>query len=108
MMTLSLLLFFLASFGLAFVLGHSKITLPFRTWLGGAPDGNPRPAVPGLGPWIVMLLECPACLGFHFGWAVVVWGPPLGVPFTFWWAVAVMSCATSAVNLLLAKHVGML
>lgn len=121
MMT-TLLLFWLAAFGFAFVVGHSKISLPFRQWLGGWVDTQVtpnvqtgevhgsitthKPAVPVLGPFVVALAECPGCLGVWIGAAAVLAGL-VSLPFSFWVSVAVCAFATSAVNLLLAKWVGL-
>lgn len=65
--------YLIAAFGLAYIVGHSTISLPVRVWLGGSPakpDLN-LTAVPGalgpLGDWLVTLLECPACFGFWTG-----------------------------------------
>lgn len=52
------LLFFAAHFGLAYVVGFSGISLPFRTWF--ATKGT-------VGAFFVQLLECPACFGFWAG-----------------------------------------
>lgn len=117
-----MLLFWLASFGFAFVVGHSKISLPLRQWLGGwvessaVPDVSSgevhghitthRPAVPVLGPFLVALAECPGCLGWWLGAAAVSTGL-VSLPFSFWVSVAVCAFATSAVNLLLARWVGL-
>lgn len=55
----------IAAFGLAYVIGHSKITLPLRAWID--------PGMPISSLWrafrmfVVTLLECPACLGFWIG-----------------------------------------
>lgn len=116
-----LLMFFLASFGFAFVVGHSKISLPFRQWLGGWVEGSAVPdvasgevighvvthkaALPG-GAFAVALLECPGCLGWWLGAAAALVGL-VSLPFSFWVSVAVCAFATSAVNLLLAKLVGL-
>lgn len=78
---MTLLLYVLASFGLAFVIGYSKISFPLRAWLGritslyladddkieaGASTGYSR-SVRFLARWLLSLLECPACLAFWFG-----------------------------------------
>lgn len=61
---LSLFVFTLASFGLAFVIGQSKISLPIRMVL------EPESILTfsdSLRAWLLALMECPACLGFWFG-----------------------------------------
>lgn len=57
----------MAAFGLAFIVGHSKISLVPRGWLAT------RGAV---GHWLVLLAECPACCGWWTGIAAaaVAWG----------------------------------
>lgn len=90
-----LVLFFLAAAGLAFILGHSKITLGVRYMLGGVhatylgenalnerqleelraervkagkdPDWEVQPLIPYVGPFLVALVECPGCLGWWIG-----------------------------------------
>lgn len=101
-MTTTLLLYFLAAFGFAFIVGHSKISLAFREWLA---------ARGALGEWLASLLECPACLGFWIGIAAVFTGVihvPLDVPFgPKWFAALLFACATSGSNLLASKWVGL-
>jgi len=48
-----------AVFGLAYIVGHSQISLWFRTWL------YPKHA---LAAWFVDMLECAGCFSFHAGW----------------------------------------
>jgi hypothetical protein len=65
-----------------------------------------RPLIPVVGPWLAALLECCACTGFHLGWLAVVLGV-VDVPFSPRWVSALgLAFATSGVNLLLAKWVG--
>lgn len=71
--------FLLGSFGLAYIVGHSTISLPLRILLGGTKgsaevDGGmgyvtpPKPGAFGpAGEFLCELLECPACLGFWTG-----------------------------------------
>lgn len=76
----SLLLYALAAFGLAYIIGHAKISLPFRLLLEPDEDpgfrgGNDEHTPPyvktafrdSLRWWLLLLLECPACLGFWIG-----------------------------------------
>ena len=57
-----LLFYSLATFGLAYVVGHSRISLPIRTFIA-------KISLP-----IVELLECPACFGVHLGfWVGFCW-----------------------------------
>lgn len=67
----------LGHFGLAYIVGHSKISLPVRLLLGGV-DPDPMTGSPGVpavfgrpGKFLCDLLECPACFGF---WAGLVMG----------------------------------
>jgi hypothetical protein len=109
------LLFFLAgAFGLAYIVGHSTISLPFRRWLGGTPELPPTetspgmPAVPGaLGPvgdFLCEMLECPACFGFWIGlvggsalfFDAVPWPQRLG--WSFW-----LGCVTSGHNFMMGR-----
>jgi len=53
-----LLIHTFAAFGIAFVIGYSKITYGIRVALD---EGN------GFSHWILSLMECPACLGFWIG-----------------------------------------
>ncbi len=98
-MTLSLVLFFLAAFGLAFVLGFSKISLPFREALsrGGV-----------VGGFFVALVECPGCLGFWEGLAGWFWRGafdlPLGAGLL---AGLVFALAVSGTNMVLGRYVGL-
>lgn len=80
-----------AAFGLAFVVGFSRISLGFREWVAAR------------SVWGIALLECPACVSYHFGWiAVAVGVAPDSFPRTIFGAITCgfFTCATS---LLLAK-----
>lgn len=97
-MNVTWVLYFLAAFGFAFIVGHSKISLAFREWLA---------ARGGLFLWFAQLLECPACLGFWIG-LVAVLTSTVTVPFgPRWFAAMVLACATSGSNLLASKWVGL-
>lgn len=92
---ISLLTWSVVAFGLAWVIADSKLTYPFRkAW---ADTQRSSPAV-----FLLALFECPACLGWHLGWAGYLFGI---APFTSWWQAAFFTCGSS---LLLAKYVGML
>lgn len=134
-------LWFLAAFGFAYVVGHSKISLGIRMLLGGHesealtveclkqaerelrrelkdPPGpipeeliqrrsfqNAAPLIPKLGPWLAALMECVACVGWWLGLGAGFLGVlQLGV--APWFAALILAFATSAVNLLLGKFVG--
>lgn len=117
-----LVLYLLASFGFAAILGHSAITLRFRRWLGGTPGGlyqtglnadgtpkyEPRPKVPGalgsFGDFLCELIECPMCLGW---WTGVVSGFTVlsdgRIDSMLWLWAFVVGLFTSASNFILAR-----
>ncbi len=103
---MSLVFWFLVAFGVAFVFGHSKISLPFRIVLGGQ-EGH-APAVPVLGPLVVALLECCGCFGWWLGLTAAIFWPAL-VPFelALWQRALMLAFATSGTNLLLGRFAGM-
>jgi hypothetical protein len=71
----SLLLYFLFVFGLAYVIGHARVSLPIREYLSPTPDV--APPLGGFGTWLVRLVECPACLSWHLGLWFGFFGWPL-------------------------------
>lgn len=93
MIFLHLLIYLLSAFGLAYIVGHARISRGARERLFRVL------------PFFVELLECPACFGT---WEGIFAGLALDVPaqlgFTKWYtavpAFALMTCAT---NLLLAR-----
>lgn len=105
--------YLLAAFGLAYIVGHSTISVGFRRFLGGSPGqiGVPelnQPArlpVPGsLGPageWLCELLECPACFGFWLGLVAGLAGPD--VPEFKSFNPVMVGCVTSGSNFLLGR-----
>lgn len=89
----------LAAFGLAYIVGFSKISLPFRIAL------TPGDHKQGLVFWcmrtFVEMIECVACFGFWEGVVMAqlgVWAP-FGVSF---WQTIAAGCLVSATNLILA------
>lgn len=74
-------LYVLAAFGLAFIVGYAKISLPLRGWLGCA--WGSYTAESGLQPIrfavarraLLELLQCPACLGVWIGFAFALADP---------------------------------
>jgi hypothetical protein len=129
-------LWFFAAFGFAFVVGHSKISLGVRVLLAGTPERKVdieraavpyelgheksvtviatktvpavRPLVPVVGPFLVALAECPGCLGWWLGLlAGFFWPQTFGVSSQYVFAL-MLAFATSGVNLLFAKWVGLL
>jgi hypothetical protein len=108
----------LAAFGFAFIIGFSKISLPFRQWLSNnieqqdCPVGEActrlelRPAQ-RICRWLLALLECPACLGFWTGLLCTVVGH-LGLAAAFglfgwplWLAAFFLALYTSATNFII-------
>lgn len=97
--------FTLSIFGLAFCVGASKISLPFRAAIdpGNKIDGPGKLAR----TWFLTLLECPACLSVWLGLAAVVAdvAPPVfGSGIQGGVFCAFYCCATS---LLLARIAGL-
>jgi len=85
--------FLLAQFGLAYIVGHSEISLPWRTLLARSQYGER----------LVKFVECPACFGFWAGAAFWEMGLPDAQPhvavfrFFFW------GCVVSGSNFLLGR-----
>ncbi len=96
MSAIDVLVLFLAAFGLAYVLGYSKISFPIRNFL--APD-PPRliswPAL--LGVILVDLIECPACLGVWEGFFFGLYTHQTP------WQFFVSACAVSGSNFILGR-----
>lgn len=78
-------LYILAAFGLAFIVGYAKISLPLRAWLAQeryqrwsrmlqAYEWHDSRLVE-LRRGLVELLQCPACLGFWIGFAFALADP---------------------------------
>ncbi len=88
-----LLVFTLAIFAVCYIAGFSKISLPLRARLDR----------PGTRSWVLALLECPGCLGFHLGWGVFLLHLTPSV-LSSWWISGLYCCASS---LLLARHAGL-
>lgn len=86
--------FFLTVFGIAYTAGHSRLTLPLRSWI----------AARGKTPVLYALegVECPACFSFHVGWVLYVVGLS---PFSEWW-ISGFACTT--VSFLLGRLTGLI
>ncbi len=93
----------LAAFGFAYIIGFSKISLPFREWL----EIFGRRFAPAR--WLLALIECPACVGFWWGVALAntPWALALGSGTAFERSIG-HGLVTTALNLLLAKAVGLI
>ena len=100
-MIYDLLVYCLAAFGLAFIVGSSKITLRLRNMIAGPPVSEPSLSR-SVRRFFVELIECAACFGFWEGLAAVFFFSAL-VP--RWWMLPLL---TSGVNLLLAKIAGLM
>lgn len=94
----------LASFGVCWIVGFSKITLPLRRLLGGWETDTEKyePLFPGAG-WICNLIECPGCLGFHLGWIYELTLGPTGISGPRWFQVIVVGAAFAASNFILGR-----
>lgn len=102
-------LYFLASFGFAYIVGFAKISAGVRYLLSPPMIGNgdelpvPAPGVMNeLRYWLVSLLECPACVGW---WLGVFFGPTfLAVPIQDRIGLSVFcGCATAASSFILGR-----
>ncbi len=95
MTLLDALLYVFAAFGFAYVVGHSVISRTAREALWEAGEVAP------ITRWLVMLVECPACLGF---WTGLVAGLVSG-----WRSRAILlAFFTSGTNLVLATFTGIM
>lgn len=97
------LFFSLASFGFAYIVGHSAISLPFRMRIDPNRGNTVRPWH-RTRTWFLTLLECPACLGFWQGLLYGALARPAWNPYP-WYVLALITCAT---NLYLAKITGLM
>jgi len=94
-------LFFAAAFGVSFVLAAAHISLPLREWLSNESLAKQRPSA----TWLLLLLECPACTGWHAGWLAVAFGlVPLQRDVLH---ALTLAFATAASNLILARIAGL-
>ncbi len=106
MNALALVFYALCAFGLAYILGHARISLAARSWLAADP----------LKVWtfFVELVECPACFGFWEGVAFGALAPQPWldslVPFVMprWGAALALGLFTCAVGFLLGRATGWL
>jgi len=95
---ISMFVYCFAVLGFSYVLGFSKLTLPFRE----AGAKNPVTKI------LVLLVECPACLGFWVGIAALIFRiDPLHLSVTIWNAIY-FGLFTSGINLFLALRSGLI
>jgi hypothetical protein len=98
MEAINLLIYCFAALGLSYVLGFSKLSKPFREM------GAKMPITYVL----VLLVECPACLGFWIGVAAVAFRfAPLPIAATIWHAIY-FGLFTAGTNLFLALRSGLI
>lgn len=92
-----LISWFTAAFGLAFIVGWSKISLPARKVLEQAAEYHRYNAWGWFCGFFLELIECPACFGFWEGflYGLAVEGFMTGLK---------LGCMTAGVNLLLAVY----
>jgi len=118
-----MIVYTVAMFGLAYIVGHSAISLPFRTWLGGTPpkeslnvglNGTANPMItPGkagalgpLGDFLCALIECPACFGFWCGLLLGFVGlifPPAELELVHHTWPVMLGCYTAGSNFALSR-----
>lgn len=97
-MTSDIFIYCMIVFGLTYIVGHSVITQAIREWAFGpvsASEATPPP-IDSTRRFIVTMIECPACLGFHVGWI-------LGLVFGLGWYSIALGLFTTGTNLILAK-----
>lgn len=96
-----LLIWVLGQFGLAYIVGHSAISLPFRQAL--APE-EVKTVGHAFRQFIITLLECPACLGFWAG-AVSIWLVSMVVvlPVPLYVAAPAAAVVTCGANYIVAR-----
>lgn len=96
-----LIFYTLSTFGLAYILGHSVITKNTREALFAL--GSTFPPL----RWFVLLLECPACLGFWIGLvAGLLISEAEGVRYLL--AAFAFACYTAGANFVLGKLTGLM
>jgi hypothetical protein len=92
----AVLVYAVAAFGFAFIVGHSRISLPARALMQTVGERLlPIAALPFR--FVLMLIECPACLGFWEGLAYALAFHP---SWASWWELALF---TSGSNFLLGR-----
>lgn len=120
-----MLVYALAAFGFAYIVGHAKISLPIRLAIEPDPpkrvsddEGSSIRRVKtretfsdSLRWWLLMLIECPACVGFWVGLLSFgrLFTPAIEGGVSGRWAGAFqLALFTCASNLLLAKLAGLM
>lgn len=93
---IEILIYSVASMGLAYIVGVSEISYPIRAWLARTPAGRV----------LVALMECPVCAGT---WAGAIFGAvldPLHLQHGLIANLIVTALYTSGNNLILARVAG--
>lgn len=94
----------LACFGLAYVVGHSFITVALREAILGERTGEKVSFVLAVREWIVDMLECPACFGFWTGLiASLVGATPFALDAPAWASAMTWGLFTAGTNYTLAR-----
>lgn len=97
-----ILMYVVTVFGLAYVIGHSVITKRPRELLFEFGSVFP-PAV-----WLVLLLECPACLGFWTGLIIGLVWPASYIVILAPWPAVTLAFFTAGSNFLLGRATGLM
>ncbi len=102
----ALAVYLLATFGLCYILGHSRLSLVPRVLAAGVAERSstvPRHLI----TWTLNLIECPACLGFWLGLAAGATGAaPWPLVTTIWLNALGWAFATCGAHYLLASWTG--
>ena len=102
---MALLVYTVSAFGLAYIVGHSKISLPFRqAWADTSM--NVTGVSYALRTFILDLVECPACFGFWIGLGAAIYGVVSGsYPHVF---LFVLPLYTSGSNYIIGRMTGLI
>lgn len=105
-----LAIYFLAAFGLAYVVGHSVISKPWREVIAIYAYGNDGGTSDKRLAWLLTLIECPMC----FSWWVGLVCGLIGWRYEFvrfdlapWALPIVLPWATTASSFIIAKITGL-
>lgn len=97
-------IYIFAGFGLAFIVGYSKISLPFRDLLDPHRD---RSRFRRLRLFLLELIECAACAGFWIGAAFALCDP-VAFHITSPWQSILVGAAFSGTNFILGRLTGLI